>query len=172
MVLSNFLNNIEGIAYSYFHENSINIMKMNFVNKNKMQENSEQYYRDCKMILHHKEVFALFEELIHEPWGYEKWRPLIDIIEQEDLFVIKADLPGVSAENLKVSATDTKVLIEGNRISEEMQANTKVHICERPKGKFVREIDFFTAISPSNIETHLENGVLIIKVKKQNFISD
>ena len=115
---------------------------------------------------HHREVFTLFDELIHEPWGYERWRPLIDISEQDDLFVIKADLPGVSSEDLNVSATDTKIVIEGKRPCEEGRENTKVYICERPKGKFSREIEFLEAISPSDIETIFKDGVLTLIVKK------
>jgi HSP20 family molecular chaperone IbpA len=144
---------------------------MNFVNKDKMQEKSKQYHQDIKMILHHKEVITLFEELIHEPWGYERWRPAIDISEYNDFFAIKADLPGVSIQNIKISASGTKLLIEGIRHFDERNENMKLHICERPRGKFVREIGFLEEISSSHIETSFENGVLTVIVKKKKLLS-
>ena len=136
------------------------------MNEEQMQENHKLSRQKAKMLLHHREVFTLFEELIHEPWGREIWRPVIDVSEQDDLFIIKADLPGVSVDDLKVSASDSKILIEGIRLCEESSENANVYICERPKGKFVREIVFFEPISPTNIQTQYENGVLTIIVKK------
>ena len=91
----------------------------------------------------------------------------MDIFEQDDSYVIKADLPGVKAEDLKVSASDAKIVIEGSRFSDESQENIKEHVCERPTGRFEREIEFLEAISPSHIETQLEDGVLTIIVKKK-----
>ena len=148
---------------------------MSFVNEDKMKNQPDK--RDIEIcysakyalkheLFHHREILTLFDELIHEPWGYERWRPLIDVAEQDNSFIIKADLPGVSADDLKVSASDTKVLIEGVRPYEESEENIRMHVCERPKGKFVREIEFFDSISPTDIETRFENGVLTIIVKK------
>ncbi len=70
-------------------------------------------------------------------------------------------------KDIKISASDSKLLIEGIRPCEERLENIKIHICECPKGKFMREIDFFEEISPSQIETNFENGVLTIIVKKK-----
>jgi HSP20 family molecular chaperone IbpA len=148
---------------------------MSFVNENEMHDQfgkkdieicCSAKYATKRELLHHREVLTLFDELIHAPWGYERWRPLIDVAEQDDSFVIKADLPGVSVDDLKVSASDTKILIEGVRPCEESEENIRIHVCERPKGKFVREIEFFDSISPTHIETQFENGVLTIIVKK------
>ena len=139
---------------------------MSFRNEEKMQENHKVSHQNAKMLLHHRDVIILFEELIHGPWGREIWRPVMDVSEQDDLFIIKADLPGISVDDLKVSASENKILIEGIRLWEERGENTQTYICERPKGKFVREIEFIEPISPTHIQTQYENGVLTIIVKK------
>jgi HSP20 family protein len=139
---------------------------MSFVNDDKLKENRNLSRQNARMFLHHREVFTLFEELIHEPWGRERWRPVIDVSQKDDLFIIKVDLPGVNMEDLKVSASDSRILIEGRRLCEESEENTKVYVCERPKGKFMREMEFFEKISPSHIDTQLKDGVLTIIVRK------
>jgi HSP20 family molecular chaperone IbpA len=141
---------------------------MRLLYRQNLQINEHQTHTDMKLLFHQKEIYALFEELIHKPWGYETWQPSIDIFEQKDSFSIKVDLPGVNAEEISVSVSDTRLLIEGRRTYEENLEDEKLLVCECPRGIFFREIEFFEELSTLDVKTKNENGVLTIVVKKQN----
>jgi HSP20 family molecular chaperone IbpA len=139
---------------------------MNYSNEHRRQINLHQKDVDIKLLLHHSEVYTLFEEMIHKPWGHPTWRPLVDIFEEEESFIIKIDLPGVSLEEINVSVLDTRLLIEGRRPSKDEPGNARMLVCERPGGIFLREIEFFRKLSAKNIKKQYDNGVLTITVKK------
>jgi len=128
----------------------------------------EQYPKkaDRKFSFHHREIHALFEELIHRPWGHAVWQPRIDILEEETGFRITADLPGIDAENIEIRVSGSRILIEGRRLPEKDHKEEKLLVCERPRGIFCREIDFFERLSETDIQTDYEAGVLTIFVKK------
>jgi HSP20 family molecular chaperone IbpA len=121
---------------------------------------------DIKLLLYHGEVHALFEEIIHKPWGHSTWRPLVDIFEEEESFRIKVDLPGVSPEEINVSVSGTRLFIEGRRLSKDEPEDSKMLVSECPQGIFFREIEFFRSLSAMNINKQYNNGVLTIIIKK------
>lgn len=139
---------------------------MSYLYEQKLQIHSNQKDAYVKRFFHHSEIYTLFEELIHKPWGHGRWRPLIDVFEQEDLFRIKVDLPGVSGEEINVSVSDTKLFIEGRRPFEKDSESEEIQMCERPSGVFFREIEFFERLSAGDIQKKYENGVLTVIVKK------
>ena len=59
------------------------------------------------LCLRHHEIHAIFDELIHRPWGGVRWNPAVDIREDKDVFIIEMDLPGVNTE-------EVQVLVEGD----------------------------------------------------------
>lgn len=128
--------------------------------------NRYQKDADIKLFFHHSEIYTLFEELIHKPWGHRIWQPFLDIFEQDDLFMIKIDLPGINAEAVNVSVSGTKLFIEGKRPFEKNLKNAKALVCERPRGIFVREIEFFERLLTTKIKKRYDKGVLTITVKK------
>lgn len=139
---------------------------MRFLYRQNSQINEHRKYANMKLFFHQKAIYTLFEELIHKPWGHETWQPSIDVLEQEDSFEIKVDLPGVNAEEINVRISDTRLLIEGRRRFEENLDDKKVLVCECPRGIFFREIEFFQGLSTANVRKQYQNGVLTIIVKK------
>lgn len=138
---------------SYIHEK----MKIS-----KLQENPEK-----KMFFYQEELYTLFEELIHKPWGHHIWVPLIDVFENDDSYEIKVDLPGMDEENINVSTSDSRLLIKGRRAPNKNLENREILTNERPQGFFCREIEFHEKLNEKNIKKRYENGILTVVVKKQ-----
>ncbi len=121
---------------------------------------------DSGMTVYYHEIHTLFEELIDRPWGVVRWRPAAEVCESENGFVIRMDLPGVKAQDLRVVAQDRTLLIEGMRKFESVQESQTVHFCERPEGKFARTFHFHHPIETEAVEHTLQEGVLIVLVRK------
>jgi HSP20 family protein len=117
------------------------------------------------LYLHRHEIHAMFDELIHRPWGTMRWNPAVDIREDNDTFIIEADLPGVKAEELQILVEGKTVAIEGQRRLGKCDEVTS-HLCERPDGHFARVFEFDDEIDETQIESRWEDGVLTVTVPK------
>jgi HSP20 family protein len=115
---------------------------------------------------HHYEVHAMFEELIHRPWGTVRWHPQVDLHEDDEAFTIEIDLPGVQAEDIRVLVEGKTVVIEGRRQLRKCEEGT-THLCERPDGWFSRAFAFDEAIRDDRIESRWQDGVLTVTVPKR-----
>lgn len=114
----------------------------------------------------HYEIHALFDELIHRPWGVAQWNPPVDIREDRDGYVIEVDLPGVKTEDVRILAQGNTLVIEGHRELGPCAGEIAVHLCERPSGKFVRTFVFDERIDAGRIESRRQDGVLVVRVPK------
>lgn len=92
--------------------------------------------------------------------------PALDVIEEKDQYVLKADLPGVNKENIKVSVENGVLTIEGERRSEDEHRDKQVHRIERSYGRFVRSLNLGTNVDNSKIRAHYKDGVLQLIVPK------
>lgn len=115
---------------------------------------------------HQHEIHALFEELIHKPWGRAQWNPPADIHEDEKTFIIEIDLPGVRDTDVQVLAEGRTLTIEGRRQLRPCDDDRTTHLCERPDGEFIRMFEFRDDISNGRVRSRWENGVLIVTVLK------
>lgn len=111
-------------------------------------------------------VYSLFEELIHKPWGYPQRQPCVDILEKEDAFIIRADLPGVEADSVNVNVQDRTLIIHGRRESPQDENILQTHLLERAEGEFIRAFEFEEELDEDQIERHWHNGVLVLIVPK------
>lgn len=112
-------------------------------------------------------VHSLFDELIHKAWGMEGYRPSADVFESEDEFMIYIDLPGVEEGEIKVTAKDDLVVVEGRRGEREFEEEIYAHHVERAKGYFRREFKFYSPIDTGNIRKELERGVLTLIINRR-----
>jgi HSP20 family protein len=70
--------------------------------------------------------------------GFADWNPRVDIQENENTYVLNADIPGVEKADLKVTVEDRVLTISGERKVEHRQDNARVHRLERLYGSFSR----------------------------------
>jgi HSP20 family protein len=89
----------------------------------------------------------------------------VDVIEEEDNFVIKADVPGFKSEDLKLEVKENLLILRGKR-EKEKKENGKVKIFERFSGEFSRSFTLPHNVDSEDIKAKLEDGVLTVKVPK------
>jgi HSP20 family protein len=93
--------------------------------------------------------------------------PNVDIVEQENGYAIKADLPGLSKDEIKVNIEDGVLTVSGEKKSEfEKKEKDSYYHLERSYGKFARSFSLPTHVDNKNIEAHYTNGVLEIHLRK------
>lgn len=94
------------------------------------------------------------------------WNPSVDMEENENSFVITAELPGIKKDDIKISVVDNKVAISGE-ITEEKDVQKKNYFLkERARGKFGRTITLPTAIDSNNVDASYKDGVLTLNLPK------
>ena len=100
--------------------------------------------------------------------GYENavWMPLTDIFEDKDNYKIKADLPGMNKDDVKISFTDGQLSISGERSQEKEAKDSKCHRVERTYGKLYRSFNLPKEIKADEIKAEFKDGQLTITIPK------
>lgn len=95
-----------------------------------------------------------------------RWTPAIDIYESDDAIVVKADLPGLTAEDVSVEYDDGILTIRGERKFEEEVERDRYHRIERHYGTIERSFRLPSVADVDNITATFTDGVLELKVPK------
>ncbi len=96
--------------------------------------------------------------------GREAWKPAIDIKEEAGKLTIKADLPGVKKEDMKVNISDDILTLEGEKKEEKEEKKEGYYHSERAYGKFARSIRLPEGAKLDAVNAQFNNGVLEITV--------
>ena len=92
--------------------------------------------------------------------------PSINLTEDKDHYYIRAELPGISSEELDIQATGNNLSIAGERKIETEKDNVRYHRKEREAGKFSRAISLPGDIDSDGVSASLTNGILKVSVPK------
>jgi HSP20 family protein len=94
------------------------------------------------------------------------WSPQIDVQRRDDALVLKADLPGVSKEDLKIDIDDNTLVISGQRQEEHEEGGKDegYQLYERSYGSFYREVPLPQDVNPDDIQAEMRDGVLKVTV--------
>jgi HSP20 family protein len=101
-----------------------------------------------------------------EDLGSQGYRPTMDIYETDEAFYIVADLPGFSADAIQVRYENRSLTLSGERKREELP-DRRYHRVESTQGRFQRNFTLPLEIDADNITAELVNGVLTLKLPKQ-----
>lgn len=100
-----------------------------------------------------------------EPAGF-MWGPRVDIHETEGAFVVEAELPGLTKDDIKLSVHESTLTLEGEKRLEEEKKGKNWHRQERSYGKFQRSFTLPSAVDSGKIAATFKNGVLTIELPK------
>jgi HSP20 family protein len=95
-----------------------------------------------------------------------RWIPPMDLVETDDHYVLRADLPGLSEEDINVQLEDNVLTISGERKSDHEQQQEGYYRLERAFGSFSRSLTLPEGVDPDGVQAHFERGVLEIKILK------
>jgi HSP20 family protein len=94
------------------------------------------------------------------------WAPLVDITEDENEFLIKAELPEVRKEDVRVSVENGVLAISGERKVEQEEKTTKFHRIERSYGSFMRSFTLPDGTDAAKVKAEFKDGILRVHLPK------
>lgn len=94
------------------------------------------------------------------------WAPPVDIYETADAYVLHADLPGVTKEEIEVQVVENQIAIRGTRKLGHTAEEKGYRRFERAEGRFERSFRIREGVDASKVEAKFENGVLTVTLPK------
>ena len=95
-----------------------------------------------------------------------RWIPAMDLVETDNEFVLRADLPGLSEQDVNVELEDGVLTVSGERKSEHEERKEGYYRVERASGRFSRSLTLPEGVNPEGIKASFERGVLEVRVPK------
>jgi HSP20 family protein len=99
-------------------------------------------------------------------WGQGMWAPPVDIYETDDAFMLKAELPGFTKEDVNIEVHENRLIIRGERKRETEAKEDQYHRLERAYGRFERAFWLPTTVDAEHIQASFKNGVLEMRLPK------
>lgn len=94
------------------------------------------------------------------------WAPTVDISETDGEYLIKAELPEVKKDDVKVTLEDGILTIQGERRREKDEKTTKYHRVERSYGSFVRSFSLPDQVDENGVKAEYKDGMLNLRIPK------
>jgi HSP20 family protein len=95
-----------------------------------------------------------------------RWLPAMDLSESGDSYLVHADLPGMSEDDVQIELEDNVLTISGERRLEESRAEGGYLRAERARGSFMRSLTLPAGVDARRIEANFHNGVLELRIPK------
>ena len=116
-----------------------------------------------------------FDRLLGHPFGgwltadeplIEDWMPPVNVYEEKDNYVVKAELPGMKKEEFEVYMSGENLNLAGERNAEHEEKTADMHRSERYFGRFHRIIPLPAPVKADKIQAHYKDGILTITCPK------
>ena len=112
-------------------------------------------------------VFSVFDELFEAPVRTAKtFTPRVDVRELEKEFVVRAELPGISKDDVKLAIENRVLTISGEKKFERNEENHNIHLQETAYGEFSRSFNLGDGIDETKIKADYKDGILIVTLPK------
>src|SRR5947208_8358712 len=109
---------------------------------------------------------AFFDTPVSGGTALRRWVPAMDLVETEDHFVLRADLPGLSEEDVAIELEDRVLTLSGERRAEHEERQDGYHRVERATGSFSRSLTLPEGVDADAIEAAFDKGVLEVRIPK------
>lgn len=94
------------------------------------------------------------------------WMPRVDVSENETAFVIKAEIPGIHKDDVKVTLDNGVLTLQGERRQEREEKGWRFHRMERSYGHFMRSFSLPSNVDASHLKAHFHDGLLEVDCPK------
>ncbi|MGD1055952.1 MAG: Hsp20/alpha crystallin family protein [Solirubrobacteraceae bacterium] len=95
-----------------------------------------------------------------------RWIPAMDLVEEADQYVLRADLPGISEDQVSIELEENVLTISGERKTEHEQRSNGYVRVERASGSFTRSLVLPEGVDPDAVKAQFDNGVLEVRIPK------
>lgn len=120
-----------------------------------------------------RQMNQLFDfSLSRSPWGDTtllggQWAPAVDVYDSKDNILIKAELPGLTKEEIEVSIQDNSLILTGEKKKDAEIKEEKYFKTERFYGSFFRTIPLPATIDTEKVDAKYQDGVLTLTLPKK-----
>ena len=127
-------------------------------------------YRE--MMTLRRQLDSFFDDSFFKLSGYQRplleriWGLDLDVVENDESFLIQASVPGIDPEQLDITLENNVLTIKGELDEEKRQEGEVYHLRERRYGRFSRSVTLPAEVDADAIEAQMENGVLTLTVPK------
>ena len=111
-------------------------------------------------------LFGRWPSWTERPTSTSAWTPNVDIFENENELIVKAELPGVDPKDVELNVEKNVLRISGERTLEFEEQKENYHRVERAHGSFSRSFSLPQLVDDSKIEAEYKDGVLTVHVPK------
>lgn len=92
--------------------------------------------------------------------------PAVDLVEKDDEYVAKIELPGVSKDEVKITLQDNLLTIRGEKKEEKETKGSNYHRIERSYGSFQRSFTLPTSVKNDKVDAQYKDGILTVTLPK------
>jgi HSP20 family protein len=96
----------------------------------------------------------------------QRWVPAMDLTEEENEYILRADLPGLSEDDIEIEVKDDVLTISGERRYEHENRHEGFYRVERSFGRFSRSLDLPSGIDAEALSADFDRGVLEVHIPK------
>lgn len=115
------------------------------------------------------EINRLFESPLHENGASDvlnTWAPALDLYEDKESLIVRAELPGLKKENIDLSLHENTITISGERRDEKKYEGAETSREERSFGRFTRSLLLPKAVDASGVKANYRDGILTVRLPK------
>jgi len=105
------------------------------------------------------EPFRFARELRLQP-------PTLDMYEEKNEVIVKAEIPGMSKEDIEITLSDSILTLKGEKKKEEEVKEKDYYRCEREYGSFLRTVELPAEVKTEGAQAVLKNGILEVRLPK------
>lgn len=113
------------------------------------------------------DIDQVFQQLFAHPGGAAAMTLPVDVVEREDAFELRLELPGVEPADVEVTLHEGVLTVQGEKREPALAEKELARLRERRYGKFRRQFRFAVALDDAGVSAEHRNGVLTVTLKKQ-----
>jgi HSP20 family protein len=119
------------------------------------------------------EIDRMFDAFTRDPWGSltefganKAWFPAIDVSENDQEIIVRAEVPGVDPSELDITVTGDRLTLSGEKKESTERKDKDSYQSETRYGSFSRSVDLPSGVDTEHVTADHANGVVTIKLKK------